>query len=357
MAQYHINPETGRPNQCTAKVRCRFGTGTQHFDSKEAARAGYEKQMQGQTVSGSLKKTSKAPVAPTGFSYTEIAAASEEVEKLSNYAVSLRMSDWSENDGSEMLVMFNAEHDLCMVIEQTDKDENLAYVGYGPDHRKAREPLSKVLTASRIDQLAMENEDYPHNAWDDGPSPAGQQIVKIINDVVAKNSAAVAPAPAAAKPAVKAAPAAAPAPAKLAVIPGVPPLMTNQEMDEEVGELQDELYGYSVRELLKARYIDIQDIQEEERSGNYAVTAKVPSYYEVTISTDLARRELGLPARQKSGIDEDELRLAEIKKKLAYSQTFGYFPTTQASMAANSKYKTAKEEFDKIREERRNSEK
>jgi hypothetical protein len=348
MAKYHINPETGRPNQCTAKVQCRFGSEAQHFDSKESARAGYEKQMERQTVSGVLKKTSKTPVVPTGFSYTEVAAASEEIEKLSNYAVSLRMSNFSDEDGSELLVVFNAEHDLCMVIEQTDKGENLAYVAYGPDHRKAREPLSKVLTATGIDNLAQENDDYPHDTWEDGPSPASQQIVKIINDVVGERSAAETPAPAPAKPAPT-------APAKLAVIPGVRPVMTNQEMDEEVGELHEELYGYSVRELLKARYIDLQDIQQEERSGNYAVTAKVPSYYEVSISTDLARRELGLPARQKTGIDEDELRLAEIKKNEAYSKTFGYFPTTEASMAANSKYKAAKEEFDKIREERRNS--
>lgn len=352
MARYHINPETGRPNQCTAKVQCRFGSEAQHFDSKESARAGYEKQMEGQTVSGSLKKTSKTPVAPTGFSYTEVAAASEEVEKLSNYAVSLRMSNFSDEDGSELLVVFNAEHDLCMVIEQTDKGENVGYVAYGPDHRKAREPLSKILTGSHIDHLAKENDDFPYDHIDGGPSPAGQQIAKIINDVVERNSAAATPAPAAVVPPVKAAPV---APAKLAVIPGVRPVMTNQEMDEEAGELQDELYGYSVRDLLKARYIDITDIQEEERSGNYAVTAKVPSYYEVTISTDLARRELGLPARPKTGIDEDPLRVAEVKKKEAYSKTFGYFPTTEASMAARKNYNAAKEEFDKIREERRNS--
>lgn len=354
MAKYHINPETGRPNQCTAKVQCRFGSEVQHFDSKESARAGYEKQMEGQTVSDSLKKNSKTTAAPAGFSYTEVAAASEEIEKLSNYAVSLRMSNFSDEDGSELLVVFNAEHDLCMVIEQTDKGENLAYVAYGPDHRKAREPLSKVLTAGGIDRLAMENDDYPHSVWEDGPSPASQQIIKIINDVVSKNSAAATPAPVTSPQQVKAAPV---APAKLAVIPGVRPVMTNQEMDEEAGELHDELYGYSVRELLKARYIDLQDIQEEERSGNYAVTAKVPSYYEVSISTDLARRELGLPARPKTGIDEDPFRIAEIKKNEAYSKTFGYFPTTEASMTANSKYKAAKEEFDKIRDERRNSEK
>jgi len=43
---YHINPETGRPNQCTATKRaCPYGGQADHYPSKEAARVGYEKKM------------------------------------------------------------------------------------------------------------------------------------------------------------------------------------------------------------------------------------------------------------------------------------------------------------------------
>ena len=45
--RYHINPETGRPNQCTATVRgCKYavdGEIPQHYDSKAEAKAAYEK--------------------------------------------------------------------------------------------------------------------------------------------------------------------------------------------------------------------------------------------------------------------------------------------------------------------------
>ena len=45
--KYHINPETGRPNQCTATVRgCKYavdGEMPEHYDSKEDARKAYEK--------------------------------------------------------------------------------------------------------------------------------------------------------------------------------------------------------------------------------------------------------------------------------------------------------------------------
>lgn len=42
MTKFHINPETGNPGICNAKVRCRFGGAEEHYDSKEAARAAFE---------------------------------------------------------------------------------------------------------------------------------------------------------------------------------------------------------------------------------------------------------------------------------------------------------------------------
>ena len=58
MAKFHINPETGRANQCDAKIKCRFGlTQEQHFLSKELARAGYEKVMAVAKVPAPIRKT------------------------------------------------------------------------------------------------------------------------------------------------------------------------------------------------------------------------------------------------------------------------------------------------------------
>lgn len=46
MTKYHINPETGNPNKCVAKPgNCRFGADTNHYGSKDEARAAYEFQM------------------------------------------------------------------------------------------------------------------------------------------------------------------------------------------------------------------------------------------------------------------------------------------------------------------------
>jgi len=47
MAKYHINPETGNPGVCNAKVKCRFGDlEADHYISKEAAREAFEKRME-----------------------------------------------------------------------------------------------------------------------------------------------------------------------------------------------------------------------------------------------------------------------------------------------------------------------
>ena len=358
MARYHINPETGRPNQCTAKVQCRFGSDTQHFDSKEAARSGYEKQMEGQTVSGGLKKTSEAPAKKPLFDPKVVEVANKEIEKLSNFAVSIQLaSDFLGDDSPELIIAFNAEHDLNIVIEEED-GQKVAYSGYGFDPRASRWPVSQFVTASRIDEMAMENENYHPEAWRQEPSPQGEKIARLINAVVARPiDAPIASKVATEKAPAKTTPAVPAAPAPLAVIPGVPPVANKQELDYEQGELQDELYGYTVKGLLRTRNVDLVEIEKAERDGDYSVTAKVPSYYEVAISTDLARRELGWPPRKKTGIDESPLRLAELAKNDAYSKTFGIFHSTEESMAARNNYKAAKDAFDKLREEERNSKK
>ena len=59
--RYHINPDTGRAGQCSAKTpeACKYsiesGTVVEHYDSKEEARAAYEKANKSKTTT-SLKK-------------------------------------------------------------------------------------------------------------------------------------------------------------------------------------------------------------------------------------------------------------------------------------------------------------
>lgn len=58
MARYHINPDTGKPDSCSAQSgRCPFGGEHQHFASEANARAAYELSMGTATLPPSPAKT------------------------------------------------------------------------------------------------------------------------------------------------------------------------------------------------------------------------------------------------------------------------------------------------------------
>lgn len=60
MNKYHINPETGNPGLCSAKINCPFGGDDVHYFSKEAAQKAFEEA----TKEEALKVWRKKKVAP-----------------------------------------------------------------------------------------------------------------------------------------------------------------------------------------------------------------------------------------------------------------------------------------------------
>lgn len=52
MLKYHLSPKTGNPGICKAKYKCAFGDiETEHYSSRELARAAYEEKMRGEATS------------------------------------------------------------------------------------------------------------------------------------------------------------------------------------------------------------------------------------------------------------------------------------------------------------------
>lgn len=45
MPKFHINPETGDPGTCSAKIQCRFGSESEHYNSPDEARNAYEEKQ------------------------------------------------------------------------------------------------------------------------------------------------------------------------------------------------------------------------------------------------------------------------------------------------------------------------
>jgi hypothetical protein len=61
MDKFHINPETGNPGVCSAKVKCPFGGDEVHYFSKEAAQKAFEEATKEEALKVWKKKTIAAP--------------------------------------------------------------------------------------------------------------------------------------------------------------------------------------------------------------------------------------------------------------------------------------------------------
>ena len=116
MTRYHVNPETGRPNICRAKIRCDFAVDGQeppHFESKADAKAYGEsllKEEHGATATLSKKKTDKGSAVDSKKDNSAI-----ERETIETKARTLRVGDiitgekftnsgkWVEDDSAEIV--------------------------------------------------------------------------------------------------------------------------------------------------------------------------------------------------------------------------------------------------------------
>lgn len=58
-ARYHVNPDTGNPNKCSAVKQCPFGGEESHFETKAEASANYESKQDSQNAT-SMKKEKKS---------------------------------------------------------------------------------------------------------------------------------------------------------------------------------------------------------------------------------------------------------------------------------------------------------
>lgn len=185
---YHINPNTGRANKCSAKISCRFGTNTEHYSSKEAAQVAYEASMSSETITQGLKKTS-ASIETISISEIKADEFDTKTRSVSGGVVGISPGNEFNGDRVIMGISFNCEHDLYLIIEKDKNGDKWGYVAYDYDPRPARIALDQILTPSEICGLAEENDNYPYDIWEDDSNThtAGVEVVKIINDLLTEN--------------------------------------------------------------------------------------------------------------------------------------------------------------------------
>lgn len=140
MTKYHINPETGRAGQCKAQSAesCKFsiesGTVVAHYETKDEAKAAYEKLNQNRTLNSVKKnKTSTEPKTSTiQENRTKLSIINSKVEQLNkkvqdkkfklmdlNKSLSL---DKSKEERDEIYEKIKNEHENILLLDKQRKD-------------------------------------------------------------------------------------------------------------------------------------------------------------------------------------------------------------------------------------------
>lgn len=140
MTKYHINPETGRANQCTAHKRpCKFGIPEDnHHATKEDARAAYEKSQESNTFPTISKKPKLEKPKSTGLKINV-----EKADEGERYV---------DNEGKTWQVAFNyinyhKERDLA--IREVDENGELS----GPYSRVSSDGSKNTISPDKLERV------------------------------------------------------------------------------------------------------------------------------------------------------------------------------------------------------------
>lgn len=149
--KFHINPETGNPNKCSAKSgNCPFGSDSEHFESKNEARAHFESKNSEQSLKSSKKvvEVSSNPVEPSAANgYTERfdkdGVLTQKVRLVNNRPTdhpsgTAAVFKYSKNSIEEIHYKDGKLHDgsgdfpskLNRIVDGPNKDSIIVYRGY-----------------------------------------------------------------------------------------------------------------------------------------------------------------------------------------------------------------------------------
>lgn len=149
---YHINPETGNPGVCRAKIKCRFGDlETEHYESRESAQAAFEKAQEKDQVRAALQEA--------------VAAHAHQVELRK--AAMEKMAEDREARSKEIDVnnlTLKERYALSKkIVEEDRQDPTSGRYMYEEANRKAHEALKKVdqLRAMLAEPVEPHVVDFP----------------------------------------------------------------------------------------------------------------------------------------------------------------------------------------------------
>lgn len=162
MAKYHISPKTGAPASCRAsKKPCPIGGESDHYTTKEEARAGYEAKMREQELPSNTKPSKSGKYSKeTVDTWNELRSTKEAIDKYQGQADSLRRAR----------PHFEKAHDNIEKAKETYQPavhhENGSISYHGPSNEYAREAL-KSLERTKPWRPNAQDPWYPNSQYPD----------------------------------------------------------------------------------------------------------------------------------------------------------------------------------------------
>jgi len=260
--RFHFNPETGRTGKCGSdpsnpRARgCRFGqSDAQHGATREEAKANYETKMAPELFANTQARTQPVERAR----YIDIGSN----EYVSQLRYDGKVYKTKGADGKDRYIRAIKNPLGTPIVSSITWDKEVtgsadAYIAV-----EVKDPLDPSLTGQRsiIEGSEMEAR-YS--------SISREDVAAALKKVQADREAAT---------------------PRNEVPEGGYKRFSHRELDGEDWELQDET-RYSAADLIRLRQIDSAAIDLAEKEDGGWVTVKVPSASEVSISVELARREL-----------------------------------------------------------------
>jgi len=174
MNKFHINPETGRAGKCSAASAesCKFstdaGTVVAHYDSKDEAKAAYEKMNDTKTTSTVKRSSSKTSSNEETLETNrkKLAIVNRRVEHLTS---NLQNRKFKLTDLNKSLSLDKSKEDRDKIYEEIKQqnEDILILDKKRKDSLKEQKEIAQEIEKQEIKTTPRPN--YRHSYYDGGP--------------------------------------------------------------------------------------------------------------------------------------------------------------------------------------------
>lgn len=193
MSKYHVNP-AGEPGPCGANKQCPFGGDSDHYETKEAAREAYEKNMAAETLPAASKKSAEGDAEVSKAIYALISSGDDSYlynpKAAENWANKTGMKQETVQAAIDQLKKEDAEELAAKEDQRVAKANNIIQKT-DPDVSKVKKGSTVVIkngnTLVRLNVTSHRNGKISGNG-DDGNYYSGEPDTEILTSASKLNN-------------------------------------------------------------------------------------------------------------------------------------------------------------------------